>query len=62
MSQFLQAVQQSLVTKGWGLASAQAEIQYDPEHLLELRKEGMTADDVADEVIRQAQFRQSSIH
>lgn len=61
MDQFLQSVQQAMVTRGWGVASAQAEIQYDSEHLLELRNKGMTALEVAVEVIRQANVRQSAI-
>lgn len=61
MDTFLQAVQQAMVKRGWGPFSARAEVQYDPDHLWELQHEGMTADDVAIEVIRQANTRQSSI-
>ena len=58
MDQFLQSVQQAMVAKGWGAASAHAEIQYDPDYLQELRNEGMSANDVAAEVIRAANARQ----
>jgi hypothetical protein len=61
MAQYLQAVQQAMVSRGWRLVSAHAEIQYDPAHLLEPRDDGMTADYVAIEVIRQTNIRKSAI-
>lgn len=55
---FLNAVEDVLVRRGWGPASAHAEVNYDSAHLLELQAEGATADEVAVEVIRQAGCRQ----
>ncbi len=61
MDQFLQAVQHAMVKRGWGPFSARAEIQFDPDHLMELQNEGITAEDVAVEVIRQANVRQLAL-
>ena len=57
MDHFLQAVQQAMVAKGWNPAAAAAQINFDPDHLLELKADGMTASDVAVEVERQYHTR-----
>lgn len=57
--EFLRQVQDVLVTRGWGPATAQAEVNYDPAHILELKGEGATAVEAAVEVIRQAENRQN---
>jgi len=57
MDQFLQNVQEAMVAKGWNSAAAAAQINFDPDHLLELKAEGMSASAVAVEVERQYQSR-----
>lgn len=61
MDQFLTEVREAMIQRGLGPSSAQAEINYDPNGLLELRAKGMTADDVAAVLIRQARVRQSAV-
>lgn len=56
--EFLQQVQDVLIARGWGPATAQAEVNYDPAHILELKAEGATPGEAAVEVIRQAENRQ----
>lgn len=62
MDEFLTTVRDSMVKRGWGHASAEAEIRFDPTYLHELHIEGMSAADVASEVIRQADNRQFAIN
>lgn len=46
--------------RGPGPFSASTEIQFDPDHHLELRTEGLNADEAAVEVILQANVRQTA--
>lgn len=61
MDEFLNAVRDAMVNRGWGYASAHAEIHFDPVHLEELRNKGFTTAAVADIVIREADCRQLAI-
>lgn len=60
MEQFLQDVQKAMVAKGWSPVAAKAQIDFDPDHLLELQADGMTASDAAVEVERQYKNRHST--
>jgi hypothetical protein len=59
VDRFLQEVQKSLGAMGWGSAAAKVQINFDPDYLLELQTEGMSASDAAIEVERQYKSRHS---
>lgn len=59
MHRFLQAVQQEMEAKGWAPEAASAQINFDPEYLLELQAEGQSAGDAAFQVERQYKTRHS---
>jgi hypothetical protein len=48
-----------VVVKGWGAVAAEVQINFDPDHLVELKAEGMSSSDAAVEVERQYQTRHS---
>lgn len=62
MNNFLIAVREAMVNRGWGQASAEAEIRFDPAYLNELHAKGMHSTDVANKIIRQAENRQLAIN
>lgn len=60
MPKFLDDVKLAMIARGWNPAAAIIQIDFDPDHLVELRAEGMSASDVAAEVERQYKTRHSA--